>query len=31
MAQCTLDLGGTLLTEEGIFARMARYVPLRLA
>jgi len=31
VAQCALDLGGTLLTEDGVFARMARHVPLRLA
>ncbi len=31
VAQCTLDLGGALLTEDGVFARMARHVPLRLA
>jgi predicted nucleic acid-binding protein len=31
VAQCTLDLGGALLTEDGVFTRMARHVPLRLA
>ena len=31
VAQCTLDLGGTLLTEDGVFARIARHVSLRLA
>jgi predicted nucleic acid-binding protein len=31
VAQCAIDLGGTLLTEDGIFARIARLAPLRLA
>jgi predicted nucleic acid-binding protein len=31
VAQCTLDLGGALLTEDGVFTRMARHVSLRLA
>ncbi len=31
VAQCALDLRGALLTEDGVFARMARLVPLRLA
>ena len=31
VAQCTLDLGGALLTEDRVFARVARHVPLRLA
>lgn len=31
VAQCTLDLAGALLTEDAVFAQMARFVPLRLA
>ncbi len=31
VAQCTIDLGARLLTEDAIFARVARLAPLRLA
>jgi predicted nucleic acid-binding protein len=31
VAQCALDLGGALLTEDAIFGKMARLAPLRLA
>ncbi|MEI6226308.1 MAG: PIN domain-containing protein [Deltaproteobacteria bacterium] len=31
VAQCALDLRGALLTEDAVFARIARIVPLRLA
>ena len=31
VAQCAIDLGGTLLAEDGIFARIAEVAPLRLA
>lgn len=31
VAQCALDLGGELLTEDAVFRRVARVVPLRLA
>jgi hypothetical protein len=31
VAQCTLDLEAELLTLDGVFARIARAVPLRLA
>jgi hypothetical protein len=31
VAQCVLDLGGTLPTEDGVFVRTARHVPLRIA
>lgn len=31
VAQCAIDLGGALLTEDGIFTRIARLTPLRLA
>jgi tRNA(fMet)-specific endonuclease VapC len=30
VAQCALDLGADLLTEDAIFAKIARHVPLRL-
>ena len=31
VAQCALDLGGALLTEDAVFAHIARHRPLRLA
>lgn len=31
VAQCAIDLDGRLLTEDAIFARVARLAPLRLA
>jgi predicted nucleic acid-binding protein len=31
VAQCALDLGAELFTEDGVFRLVARYVPLRLA
>lgn len=31
VAQCALDLGAELLSEDGVFARLAGLVPLRLA
>jgi hypothetical protein len=31
VAQCSLDLGGKLLTEDAVFGRIARLTPLRLA
>lgn len=31
VAQCALDLGAELLTEDGVFRLVARHVPLRLA
>ena len=31
VAQCAIDLGGLLLTEDAVFARIATLVPLRLA
>ncbi len=30
VAQCALDLGGALMTEDGIFRLVAKHVPLRL-
>jgi tRNA(fMet)-specific endonuclease VapC len=30
VAQCALDLGGELMTEDGIFALVAKHAPLRL-
>ncbi len=30
VAQCALDLGAELLTEDGVFGRVARLVPLKL-
>ena len=31
VAQCAIDRGGDLLTEDGVFEKIAKLVPLRLA
>ena len=31
VAQCAIDTGGILLTEDGVFAKIAKAVPLKLA